>query len=60
VKLYGSDYDIYDIINDYLEDNQIEKAFYLIDLGENTNERSITKKGISLEIVKKKSFVFLV
>ena len=36
VKLYGSDYDIYDIINDYLEDNQSEKAFYLIDLGEIT------------------------
>ena len=36
VKLYGSDYDTYDIINDYLEDNQSEKAFYLIDLGEIT------------------------
>lgn len=36
VKLYGSDYDIYDIINDFLEDNQSEKAFYLIDLGEIT------------------------
>lgn len=36
VNLYGSDYDIYDIINDYLEDNQSEKAFYLIDLGEIT------------------------
>ena len=36
VKLYGSDYNIYDIINDYLEDNQSEKAFYLIDLGEIT------------------------
>lgn len=36
VKLYGSDYDIYDIINDHLEDNQSEKAFYLIDLGEIT------------------------
>jgi diaminopimelate decarboxylase len=36
VKLYGSDYDTYDIINDFLEDNQSEKAFYLIDLGEIT------------------------
>ena len=36
VKLYGSDYDIYDIINDYLENNQSEKAFYLIDLGQIT------------------------
>ena len=36
VKLYGSDYDMYDIINDFLEDNQSEKAFYLIDLGEVT------------------------
>lgn len=36
VKLYGSDYHMYDIINDFLEDNQSEKAFYLIDLGEIT------------------------
>ena len=36
VKLYGSHYDIYDIINDYLENNQSEKAFYLIDLGQIT------------------------
>lgn len=36
VNLYGSDYDIYDIINNFLEDNQSEKAFYLIDLGEIT------------------------
>jgi len=34
VKLYGSDSNIYDIINDFLEENQSEKAFYLIDLGE--------------------------
>lgn len=34
VKYYGSDYDIYDIINDFLEDNPSEKAFYIIDLGE--------------------------
>ena len=36
VKLYGSDYEMYDIINDFLEDNQSEQAFYLIDLGEIT------------------------
>ena len=35
VKLYGSDVEMYDIINDFLEDNG-EKAFYLIDLGEIT------------------------
>ena len=34
VKLYGSDRDTYDIINDYLEDNQSEQAFYIVDLGE--------------------------
>lgn len=34
VKLYGSDYTIYDIINDFLEDNKSEKPFYLVDLGE--------------------------
>jgi ornithine decarboxylase len=36
VKLYGSDRDTYDIINDFLEDNQSERAFYIIDLGEIT------------------------
>ena len=36
VKMYGSDYSTYDIINDFLEDNQSERAFYLIDLGELT------------------------
>lgn len=40
VKLYGSDYDIYDIINDVLEDNQSEKAFYIIDLGQITSSYS--------------------
>jgi diaminopimelate decarboxylase len=34
VKLYGTDYDIYNIINDFIEDNHSEQAFYLIDLGE--------------------------
>jgi ornithine decarboxylase len=34
VKLYGSDYDIYDIINDFLEDNPSDKAFYIIDLAQ--------------------------
>ena len=36
VKLYGSDIEMYDIINDFLEKNQSEHAFYLIDLGEIT------------------------
>ena len=36
VKLYGSDRDTYNIINDFLEDNQSERAFYIIDLGEIT------------------------
>lgn len=34
VKLYGSDCDIYDIINDFLEDNPSDKAFYIIDLAQ--------------------------
>jgi ornithine decarboxylase len=34
VKLYGSDKDNYDIINDFLQENQSEEAFYIIDLGE--------------------------
>ena len=33
VKLYGSDKDTYDIINDFLENNQSEQAFYIINLG---------------------------
>ncbi len=33
VKLYGSDRDTYDIINDFLENNQSERAFYIVDLG---------------------------
>jgi len=37
VKLYGSDKDTYDIINDFLEDNQSERAFYIINLGALTN-----------------------
>lgn len=37
VKLYGSDRDIYEIINDFLEDNQSDHAFYIVDLGEVTN-----------------------
>lgn len=34
VELYGSDVDIYGIINDFLQDNQSEEAFYIVDLGE--------------------------
>lgn len=40
VKLYGSDRDTYNIINDFLEDNQSERAFYIIDLGEITSSYS--------------------
>jgi ornithine decarboxylase len=36
VKFYGSDYETYDIINDYLENNQSDHAFFIIDLGEIT------------------------
>jgi ornithine decarboxylase len=37
VKMYGSDRETYDIINDFLEDNQSDHPFYIIDLGELTN-----------------------
>jgi ornithine decarboxylase len=40
VKLYGSDRDTYNIINDFLEDNPSERAFYIIDLGEITSSYS--------------------
>lgn len=40
VKLYGSDRDTYDIINDFLEDIHGERAFYIIDLGTLTNSYS--------------------
>jgi diaminopimelate decarboxylase len=40
VKLYGSDRDTYDIINDFLEENQSERAFYIIDLGALTSSFS--------------------
>jgi len=40
VKLYGSDRDTYDIINDFLEDIHGEHAFYIIDLGTLTNSYS--------------------
>ena len=36
VRLYGSIADMYDIINDFLEENQSEDAFYIVDLGELT------------------------
>ena len=36
IKFYGSYYETYDIINDYLEDNQSDHAFFIIDLGEIT------------------------
>ena len=40
VTLYGSTDDTYTIINDFLENNQSEHAFYIIDLGEITNSYS--------------------
>lgn len=40
VKMYGSDRDTYDIINDFLEDIHGERAFYIIDLGTLTNSYS--------------------
>ena len=36
VRLYGSTVEMYDIINDYLEENRSEQAFYVVDLGELT------------------------
>jgi ornithine decarboxylase len=44
VKLYGSDRDTYNIINDFLEDNPSERAFYIIDLGEITSSYSTWTK----------------
>jgi len=41
VALYGSGHDIYEIINDFLQDNQSEEAFYIIDLGEIVNAYNI-------------------
>jgi len=43
-KLYGSDRDTYDIIDDFLEDNQSERAFYIIDLRALINILSISHK----------------
>jgi ornithine decarboxylase len=34
VKIYKSDCDTHDIINDILEENQSERAFYIVDIGE--------------------------
>jgi len=50
VRLYGSDVDMYDIINDFLEDNRSEQAFYVIDLGELTS--SLEKWHTLLPMVK--------
>jgi ornithine decarboxylase len=44
VKLYGSDCDSYDIINDHLQTNNSEKAFYIIDLGKISNAVNTWKK----------------
>lgn len=50
VRLYGSDVDTYDIINDFLEDNRSEQAFYVVDLGEIV--RSVTQWKTLLPMVK--------
>jgi len=50
VRLYGSDIDMYDIINEFLEDNRSEQAFYVVDLGELT--RSVTQWQTLLPLVK--------
>lgn len=34
IKLYNNDYTTYDIINDFLKNNQSEQPFYIIDLGQ--------------------------
>ena len=34
IKLYNEDYSICDIINDFLNNNQNEQPFYIIDIGE--------------------------
>ena len=34
VKLYSAEYTTYDIINDFLKNNQSEQPFYIIDIGE--------------------------
>ena len=50
VRLYGSDIDTYDIINDFLEDNRSEQAFYVVDLGELTH--SVNQWQTLLPLVK--------
>ena len=50
VRLYGSDVDTYDIINDFLEDNRSEQAFYVVDLGEIVH--SVTQWKTLLPMVK--------
>ena len=50
VRLYGSTVEMYDIINDYLEENRSEQAFYVVDLGELT--AAVTKWRELLPTVK--------
>ena len=42
--MYGSDKDTYNIINDFLENNQSEQAFYIINLGALLNSYTIWNK----------------
>jgi ornithine decarboxylase len=50
VRLYGSHVDTYDIINDFLEDNRSEQAFYVVDLGEIVH--AVNQWSILLPMVK--------
>jgi hypothetical protein len=50
VRLYGRDIDTYDIINEFLEDNRSEQAFYVVDLGELTH--SVNQWQTLLPLVK--------
>lgn len=50
VRLYGSEVDIYDIINDFLQDNPSEQAFYIVDLGELSH--SVAQWNLHLPMVK--------
>ena len=34
IKLYSDEYSTYDIIDDFLKNNQNEQPFYIIDVGE--------------------------
>ena len=56
VKLYGSDRDTYNIINDFLEDNQSERAFYIINLGALFNSYTNWIKLLQIPLLSKVLF----